>query len=247
MLTKLHFSRFEFKYVLREALREEIERELSYFLTLDPFVGRQSGQKYFVRSLYFDDASWTHYYEKTDGMLHRRKFRLRTYTGDPQQQCATFLEVKGRHDALVFKHRAPLGTLAFDDPQNTHLETTDLVLSRTEDSPVLENFRFDLARKHLCPVVRIDYHRRPYLSRFDPAFRLTFDDNLTAASTPHLFPKKWERSRGVLRGHTVLEVKFRHHVPSWFHRIIQSYNLRRVSVSKYCKGVEALGLTPNLE
>ncbi len=116
MLTKLHFSRFEFKYVLAPALREEIERELSHFLTLDPFVGRQSGRKYFVRSLYFDDPVWTHYYEKTDGMLHRKKYRLRTYTDNPRQRCAVFLEIKGRHDALVFKHRAHLGDLSFNDP-----------------------------------------------------------------------------------------------------------------------------------
>ncbi len=247
MLPKLHFSRFEFKYVLRKSLRDEIERQLSYFLTLDPFVSRQPGRKYLVRSLYFDDAAWTRYYEKTDGMLHREKFRLRTYTDDPRQRCATFLEIKGRHDALVFKHRSPLGELCFDDADVGSLDTADLVLRRTEQSPVLEGFRYDLARMRIRPVVRIDYRRRPYFSRFDSAFRLTFDDSLAAAATRTLFPRAWERRRRFLPGYTVLEVKFSHHVPSWFHRIIQSYNLRRVSVSKYCKGVEALALTPHLE
>ena len=187
MTTRLHFSRFEFKYVLAKPMRDEIEHELSYFLTLDPFVDRREGHKYFVRSLYFDDQSWSNYYEKIDGMLHRRKYRLRTYTDKPQQRCATFIEVKGRHDALVFKHRAYLGDLSFEDLSVTGIGTIDLVLNHTANDPVLEKFRFEHERKHLRPVVRIDYSRRPYFSRFDPAFRLTFDDDLSAAATDSIF------------------------------------------------------------
>lgn len=247
MPAKLHFSRFEFKYLLPRTLREEIESELLYFLTLDPYVAQQPGKKYFVRSLYFDDPSWSHYYEKTDGMLHREKYRLRTYTNDPNQACATFLEIKGRHDALVFKHRAPLGELRFADEDIVGISTNRLVEESTESGPVKDGFIYFRLRKRLEPVVRIDYHRRPYFSRFDPAFRLTFDDTLTAWQSRTLFPSGFERKRAVELGRTVLEVKFSHHVPRWFHRIIQSYNLRRVSISKYCRGVEALELAPNLE
>jgi hypothetical protein len=92
----------------------------------------------------------------------------------------------------------------------------------------------------------IDYERRPYVSRYAPEFRLTFDDALRATHTRLLHPHR-EQIRSVLPGYTILEVKFRFHVPSWFHRIIQSYELRRVSISKYCRGVEAFRLTPHLE
>lgn len=247
MPTKLHFSRFEVKYILPKALRDEIERELLYFLTLDPYVDQQHGKKYFVRSLYFDDPVWSHYYEKTDGMLHREKYRLRTYADDPAQRCVTFLEIKGRHDALVFKHRAPLGELRFADADLRAIPTNQLVEQQTEAGPVRDGFIYSNARKRLSPVVRIDYRRRPYFSRYDPDFRLTFDDSLTAWHASTLFPQGFERKRAVEPGRTVLEVKFSRHVPRWFHRVIQSYNLRRVSISKYCRGVEALELTPNLE
>ena len=46
----------------------------------------------------------------------------------------------------------------------------------------------------------------------------------------------------VITGFTVMEVKFRRHIPSWFHRLIQAYELRRVSMSKICKAMEILGL-----
>ena len=150
MSLKLHFSRFEVKYVLSNRLRDEIESELQFFLTLDPYVKEQPGKKYFVRSLYFDDPSWSHYYEKTDGMLHREKYRLRTYTDDPKLRCATFLEMKGRHDALVFKHRAPLGELRFADSFHSEL--------RRSASRRFASFRSSAPKRDAVRYVVFIYH-----------------------------------------------------------------------------------------
>ena len=47
-------------------------------------------------------------------------------------------------------------------------------------------------------------------------------------------------------GYTIMEVKFRHHMPSWFHHILQAYELRRRSVSKICEGMTRLGLIEDL-
>ena len=38
-------------------------------------------------------------------------------------------------------------------------------------------------------------------------------------------------------GFTILEVKFDRSIPLWFHRIIQSYNLTRQSISKFVLGM----------
>ena len=40
-----HFLRYEFKYILREELRINIEKELSHFMQLDPFVERFENKK----------------------------------------------------------------------------------------------------------------------------------------------------------------------------------------------------------
>ena len=53
-----HFLRYEFKYILDDARREDIEKELSYFMQLDPFVERFENKKYLVRSLYFDNPAY---------------------------------------------------------------------------------------------------------------------------------------------------------------------------------------------
>ncbi len=252
METRLHFSRFEFKYILPQAIREELERELQFFLELDPYVAAKDGHKYFVRSLYYDDRPMTCYYEKIDGMMVRAKFRLRTYTDQPDDGCAQFLEIKGRYNALVFKHRTQLLTSTEDSPLpepeiGHHDGMTQEILQRLEDESIKSQFLRGVYRKRYRPTILIDYLRRPYFSKYDPEFRLTFDDSLSCCVTDRLFPRPFDSHRRILPGYTVVEIKFRHHVPKWFHRIIQSFELRRVSISKYCAGVEAYDLAPKLE
>lgn len=245
MKTKLHFARFEFKYILRKSLRDEVENELRHFLKFDPYVENQPDHKYFVRSLYFDDPYFTSFYEKHDGLHTRSKFRIRTYTNDSEISAPSFLEIKGRHNNLVFKHRCELNTGG-----SAILERGNDVSTKIQEiatpSNVIEQFQYELHRKRIAPVALVDYWRRPYISIYDPEFRLTFDERLCATNTNGLFPGAGETRKMMLPGYTVLELKFRHHIPSWFHRIIQSFQLRRVSISKICEAVETLGLAEDI-
>lgn len=237
--TKLHFSRFEFKYLLPRDLRVQVEAELSHFVELDPFVKAQEGQRYLVRSLYWDDPRLTAFQDKRDGLMHRSNFRLRTYTFEGSGAAPRFLEVKGRHSDLVFKHRAPV-EIGPADADVGGDALTALVADRIEDGRLKSEFVFQTFRRRIRPYALIDYVRRPYISKFDPEFRLTFDEGLRATRTGRLFPAPADRSRRVATGYTVMELKFRHHVPAWFHRIIQSHDLRRRSFSKICEGTIAL-------
>ena len=247
MQTVLHFSRFEFKYVLRQNLRDELEKELGYFMGLDPFVEGHANHKYFVRSLYFDDDLYTNYYEKTDGVLSRHKYRIRTYTDNVSEDCVAFLEVKGRFNALVYKHRVQLPKMVNEVLGRGCAKFLDFLAEYDISNNIISNFLFSAYRTRLKPNILIDYNRRPYISKYAPGFRVTFDDALQSARTDLLFNRETDRQRIFLPGYTIVEVKFKRHIPSWFHRLIQSYELCRISVSKYCQGVEACGLAVNLE
>lgn len=244
---KLDFDRFEFKYILIRQLRERIENDLQHFMTLDPFVASQPQQNYIVRSLYYDDPAFSSYHQKIDGTLRRSKFRLRTYTNDPEDTCATYLEIKGRHNQLVFKHRTGIDAVAGSHIFAGCHNTTDEILKTICDSPVSSQFRYELARKHIQPIMLIDYTRRPYFSRHDPEFRLTIDSELHGTRTNLLFPHAWQNRRMLLPGYSVMEIKFKDRIPLWFHRMIKNYNLQRRSISKVCKGVEAWNLVPLLD
>ncbi|WP_321531223.1 polyphosphate polymerase domain-containing protein [uncultured Desulfuromonas sp.] len=239
---KLHFARFEFKYVLSATLRQELENELVYFLEFDPYVKSRKDHQYFVRSLYFDDPHYSSFFDKVNGLHTRSKFRVRTYTDDPLDGTPQFLEIKGRYNNLVLKHRTPLDAqkrISFE--HGDHLTTR--VLAGCGGSDIGRKLEYEYFRKQLRPVALVDYVRRPYVSRFDPEFRLTFDSDLRGTKIRSLFSAAaTTQPRGLLPGYTVMEVKFRRHIPSWFHRLIQAYELRRVSVSKICYAMEALGI-----
>jgi hypothetical protein len=238
---KLHFARFEFKYLLSSQLRKELESELKYFLEFDPYVVKQPHHQYFVRSLYFDDPSYSAFFDKVDGIHTRSKFRVRTYTKVPGDGTPQFLEIKGRYNNLVLKHRVQLESSGLTGDVRSDQLSKDL-LQLVPSSAVGQKFEYELFRKQLRPVALVDYLRRPYISRFDPEFRLTFDSDLSTTMTRSLFPDSQERVRKMLPGYTVMEVKFRRTIPAWFHRLIQAYELRRVSISKICKAMESLEL-----
>lgn len=246
MAHELHFSRFEFKYIMPRDRRLSFEGELQYFMGLDPHVSAARHQKYFVRSLYFDDDNLTFYYEKTDGVMIRRKYRIRTYTDARDEASEIFLEIKGRYNSLVYKHRTPLPRSIIKSLDDGGSAFVTECLKSAKD-PLVSGFLFDAIKMRLKPRVLIDYARRPYVSRYAPDFRVTFDDSLESTVTERLFERQTDRRRLLLPGYSIVEVKFKRHIPSWFHRLIQSYELKRLSVSKYCKGMERTGLADNLE
>ena len=238
----LHFARFEFKYVLSAFKRQSIEADLLHFLDYDPFVARRPDHRYFVRSLYFDDSSYTAFHDKIDGLYSRYKFRVRTYSQSQESESPIFLEIKGRHNNLVYKHRTPVKKSGTDWRMLKGDHLSNQLLNSTAKNDVRNRFEYDLCRKALKPVALIDYERRPYVSKYDPNFRITFDEELRASRADSLFPGSKSPPRKVIPGYTVIEVKFSHHLPSWFHRVIQTHELQRVSISKIVSGMEKLGL-----
>jgi hypothetical protein len=238
------FARYEFKYLLSFEQRKIIEEEISHFMEFDGHVHKELENSYFVRSLYFDTEDAINYYEKIDGVGARRKFRIRTYNQEHEDDLPIYLELKGRQIERTFKQRIaikkehlPLLT----DPQR-HYEFLDYFPGNW----LAERFVFESHRKRLKPLLLVDYIRRPYTSEFDLNFRVTFDDCLQAVAVDQLFVGQDQSWKTHLPGYTILEVKFHRRIPAWFHRILQAYNMRRISISKFCKGMEACNLAVDL-
>jgi hypothetical protein len=235
------FGRYEFKYILTAAKRAAVERELREFMEVDPFSYSQPEHSYFVRSLYYDDSGFSDYHQKIDGVLNRSKFRLRTYSSTESDSC--FLEMKGRQNMFSYKQR----TLLEADTLQTLLAQRWSSLAReVSGSPLLARFVVAACRRNLSPRVLVDYRRRPYIGRRDYRFRVTLDDRLQASAADTLFPVGVRRMP-VLEDCSIMEIKFEHMVPLWFHRLIGANELRRISVSKYCLCTEALTLVRSAE
>ena len=165
-----HFLRYEFKYILNETLRADIEKELSHFMQLDPFVRQFENKKYFVRSLYFDDPFYSFYYEKTDGLMHRQKFRIRTYTKKYDKDIPIMLELKGRYNNFVYKHRT---SIKFKS-KNIKDTVNALLPLENEDNSIARQYTYDRYKKNIKPVMLIDYQRRAFQSKYDYLYKNSY-------------------------------------------------------------------------
>ena len=236
------FQRYEFKYLLPANIADSIQENIENFMTLDPNIPKGSSS-YFVRSQYFENEIFSNFYEKVDGMRKRHKYRLRTYADNPSSNTPLFLEKKGRKLERTMKGRIKINPEHLD---YIYSMDSDKLLNYYGKNGFMEGFIFDYFRKKLKPTIIIDYNRSPYMSEFDTNFRLTFDRNIRACipygSKSIFCEEKDQYWENVNPGYCTLEVKFLRRFPPWFRRIIQNYNLRRLSISKFSTGIEARGL-----
>ena len=237
MQDNISLERYEFKYLLPNNIASKIENEIKNFMTLDNFAAANSNNKYFVNSIYFEDNFNTGFNEKIDGYRIRKKYRFRTYQNEfDSKKSKIFLEIKGRNLERTYKKRVsiPLEKFDFFKSEKHYYK----LLKLFPNNKIIKNFIFDSLRKNLKPIIKIDYYRRPYIISNGLYFRLTFDTNLSSSKINKLnFLDKNEVNKLCKAGQTILELKFERNIPAWFHRIIQSYNLRRMSISKYVLGM----------
>ena len=236
------FSRFEFKYIINKNLSKVIQQEVKNFTTNDDFTKKKD--KYLVRSLYFDNNIFTNFKEKIDGIKNRHKFRIRTYSMKKNELVPMYLEMKGRDNQRTFKNRTKIEI----DDLKSFCGNKDLFHLKKKylDNKLINQFIFDFYRKKILPKVIIDYNRKALLSKNGLYFRLTFDSDIKACSSQDLFEKNhnWKE---CISGNDILEVKFDLNIPPWFHRIIQNYQLKRISVSKFVLGMEYTNLAHDYE
>jgi SPX domain protein involved in polyphosphate accumulation len=235
MKDNISLERYEFKYLLPNNLANKIESEIKHFMKLDDFALNNPNNQYFVNSIYFEDDFNTGFNEKINGYRIRKKYRFRTYEHN-EKKNKIFLEVKGRNLERTYKKRVtiPKEYLVFFKTKKNCMKLLDLF----PNNEIIKNFVYDVLRKNLKPIIKIDYYRRPYVISNGLYFRLTFDNNLSSSKINKLeFTNKSEPNVLCKAGKTILELKFERSIPAWFHRIIQCYNLRRMSISKYVLGI----------
>ena len=235
------FQRYESKYILSKEISDQIEKEARNFMSFDNFVQKKLNNQYYVRSLYYENIFSSNFFEKVDGMKTRRKYRLRTYGKSLDPNIPIFFEIKGRNLERTYKKRMKVDHRYL----NFFLEKklNHKLLNIYPGNEMIKNFIFDTFKKDIKPYILIDYTRRPYVNKFGLYFRLTFDKNLLSSRGENIFDDKnslsWLECKA---GYTILEVKFDRSIPAWFHRIIQSYNLNRKSISKFAVGMTTCGV-----
>ena len=219
--SKEHF-RHEWKYLINRAEKQLTDQRLRECMQLDPHAGEGG---YMIRSLYFDDYWNTAYQEKVDGVLLRRKYRIRIYDYSDRE---IKLERKRKSDSWIYKEDAPLTHEQFD-----RILAGDYEFLRDSEYQLCREFYVECMCNVMRPRVIVDYEREPWILDAGTV-RVTFDMNVRAAvggfdvfdSTLPVLP--------VLEpGKLVMEVKFTEFLPQVVRDLLPGKAQELTSASKY--------------
>ncbi|MDO4339772.1 MAG: polyphosphate polymerase domain-containing protein [Eubacteriales bacterium] len=224
--------RTEAKYLLNFQEYYVLKNILSEVMTPDQNGSEKGG--YTVKSIYFDSVENSSYMEKVDGILERKKIRIRSY--GLQESDWVKLEIKNKWNAGIYKEVSGLSKA--DAEALLRYEAEPLL--RYENKAAQKVYRMmkeDIYR----PVVAIDYEREAYTLPFYE-IRITFDKNLRA-SVENLKCMDGSRTYFPVLDNTciILEVKYNYYIPAYIKRILGTVTGVQLSVSKYCMARQLLG------
>lgn len=225
-------DRFEAKYRVTLNQYLAVRAAITPYMRPDPFTAVAPGQRYLVRSLYYDSLDHAGYCQKVNGDCNRAKFRLRVYGPSRQQADRIRVEIKARRGDMMAKYQT-FATL----PQYDHFLRWRTWGTHADD-PVLTEYARQTQLHGLQPKVLVQYEREGFTSRRNEDIRLTFDHRVRSAHASCLFP-----DAPFFRVHhhheIVLEIKSRRAPAKWVARIVSAAGLRLVANSKYTQGMES--------
>ena len=185
--------------------------------------------RYLIHSLYFDDYKDTSIYTTDSGLSDRFKWRIRDYGDDLSY---IILEKKEKKEGRCHKKSCKI---TIDEYNKIISEDASSLIFETEKK-LIKELTIDILINNYRPKIIIDYERMAYVEEITNV-RVTFDMKISASYELENFLDGDYQSFYVLpSGVNVLEVKFDSILPSYIRNIIESYNFKQGSFSKYYYG-----------
>lgn len=186
--------------------------------------GHAMDGKYFIRSLYFDNAADKALREKLDGVNCREKFRIRYYNHDPS---LIHLEKKSKRNGLGSKESADLTA-----EEAQRIVDGDREWIADADRPLVRELYGKMKSQGLGPKTIVDYTREPFI--YGPGnVRVTLDYDIRTGlrSTDFLDPHCVTIPAGDAP--IILEVKWDEFLPAVIRDIVQLDGRHTSAFSKY--------------
>lgn len=222
--------RHELKFKISNSAAEVLKQKLSLILKKDKNAYYSDGS-YLIKSLYFDDLDSTSYYEKMDGVLYRKKYRIRIYNNNDE---FIRLEKKMKHNTYTAKEQILISKDIYSKILNGKLDEID------SPTGLLEEFITNSKTKHLVPSVIVLYHRIAFTYPISEV-RITFDSNIQSGLYNYdLFDKEVPMYDVSEPGKQVLEVKFNEVLPLHIANILNDIPSCKEAVSKFaiCRSIK---------
>ena len=179
--------------------------------------------KYFIRSLYFDNAQDKALTEKINGVNIREKFRIRYYNHDTS---VIHLEKKSKINGLCLKE----STFLIKEMAQSIVDG-DYEWMMKSGEPLIQELYSKIMSQGLRPKTIVDYDREPFVFTAGNV-RVTLDYNIRTGMncTDFLNPDCITVPAGES---IILEVKWDEYLPDIIRDIVQLPSCRTEAFSKY--------------
>ena len=214
------FERRELKYLLDARQRAMVE---------EAFLGRMAMDLHgesTVCSLYYDTPDFRLVRASLEKPVYKEKLRMRSY-GRVRETDTVFLELKKKYKGVVYKRRISL-------PEAAAVRFMEGRSPLPEPSQI--GRELDWARRFypdLQPRVCLCCDRSPWYSVTDPGFRATFDRNVRWRDEDLRLTAPTTGRQLLLPGQSLFEVKTGQAIPLWLVEVLERYEIRPCSFSKY--------------
>lgn len=235
-MDRLHFERYEYKYLVPESIIDRVREFVRPYVVPDRHAEGRPGGRYAIHNIYLDTPRLDLFYAGINDAMDRFKLRIRWYDADARGPF--FLEVKRKIRRVIVKDRVKVERAELD----AILRGEPLSFA---DGP-MEDRLSGFVNRALCtaaaPTILCVYSREPYESVFGDYARVTFDREVryqdARGYTLPGHPSEWTyvdaawATRGV-RCATIIELKFTNEFPRWMSDLVTTFGLERVGYSKY--------------
>lgn len=225
--------RHEIKFIISKQMSLILKQRLALAMDVDK-NSVNLDNTYFIRSLYFDDINSTAYYEKIDGVLYRKKYRIRIYNND---SSFIRLERKWKHNNMTSKDQLKISKENCIDLLTNQFDNIDKELL---NNSLMKEFITDIKVFGLKPSVIVDYKRLAYTYPISEV-RITFDEKIKSGLyNCNLFNMNRITYDVIDNNEVVLEVKFNEVLPEHISIILQTIPMYRQAVSKFalCRSIK---------
>ncbi len=225
--------RHEIKFIISKQMSLILKQRLALAMDVDK-NSVNLDNTYFIRSLYFDDINSTAYYEKIDGVLYRKKYRIRIYNND---SSFIRLERKWKHNNMTSKDQLKISK---ENCINLLTNQFDNIDKELLNNSLMKEFITDIKVFGLKPSVIVDYKRLAYTYHISEV-RITFDERIKSGLyNCNLFNINRITYDVIDNNEVVLEVKFNEVLPEHISIILQTIPMYRQAVSKFalCRSIK---------
>jgi hypothetical protein len=220
--------RYEYKYLISEQSAVLLRCQLAALLSTDEHSNGDG--RYFIRSVYFDDADYTAYHDKLAGVNVRNKYRLRFYNMDSRY---IFFEAKRKRGQRMVKNSVVVSRDCAE-----RMMSGGRLRSGELEHPLLREFDAFSLTGGLTPSVIVDYDRAAFTHPMSDT-RITLDSDVRAETyrPENVFVR--HASAPVLEdGMVILEVKFNEELPPFLAQWLSGVPKILCANSKYCNCLE---------